>query len=349
MQGEGKYMPGKKIAVLGTGANGSCTGADLTRAGHDVVLIDQWPAHVEAMRKDGLRIQMPEEELHLPVRAYHLCDVCTLNQKFDIVLLMTKAYDARWMAEFIKPYLADDGLLVGVQNSMTVDDLTEIVGPKRTIGCVVELSSEVYTPGLVLRNTPPKRTWFAIGSLDPATDHWLPEIEAILKDVGKVSISNNIQSAKWMKVVVNCMTMGVKSMMGMTSGEIFQIPGVREMMLRSGEEALAAGQALGYKIEPIIGLKPEDAQGSNRFLENLLDKMTVDVGPTAKNAMLQDHIKGRRTEIDNINGLVVDESRRLGLRTPVNDVLVVINRRITAGELKPDAANLEMALSMLKH
>lgn len=342
-------MPGKKIAVLGTGANGSCTAADLTRAGHDVVLIDQWPAHVEAMRKDGLRIQMPEEELHLPVRAYHLCDVCTLNQKFDIVLLMTKAYDARWMAEFIKPYLADDGLLVGVQNSMTVDDLTEIVGPKRTIGCVVELSSEVYTPGLVLRNTPPKRTWFAIGSLDPATDHWLPEIEAILKDVGKVSISNNIQSAKWMKVVVNCMTMGVKSMMGMTSGEIFQIPGVREMMLRSGEEALAAGQALGYKIEPIIGLRPEDAQGSNRFLENLLDKMTVDVGPTAKNAMLQDHIKGRRTEIDDINGLVVDESRRLGLRTPVNDVLVVINRRITAGELKPDAANLEMALSMLKH
>ncbi len=342
-------MPGKKIAVLGTGANGSCTGADLTRAGHDVVLIDQWPAHVEAMRKDGLRIQMPEEELHLPVRAYHLCDVCTLNQKFDIVLLMTKAYDARWMAEFIKPYLADDGLLVGVQNSMTVDDLTEIVGPKRTIGCLVELSSEVYTPGLVLRNTPPKRTWFAIGSLDPATDHWLPEIEAILKDVGKVSISNNIQSAKWMKVVVNCMTMGVKSMMGMTSGEIFQIPGVREMMLRSGEEALAAGQALGYKIEPIIGLRPEDAQGSNRFLENLLDKMTVDVGPTAKNAMLQDHIKGRRTEIDDINGLVVDESRRLGLRTPVNDVLVVINRRITAGELKPDAANLEMALSMLKH
>jgi 2-dehydropantoate 2-reductase len=342
-------MPGKKIAVLGTGANGSCTAADLTRAGHDVVLIDQWPAHVEAMRKDGLRIQMPEEELHLPVRAYHLCEVCTLNQKFDIVLLMTKAYDARWMAEFIKPYLADDGLLVGVQNSMTVDDLTEIVGPKRTIGCVVELSSEVYTPGLVLRNTPPKRTWFAIGSLDPATDHWLPEIEAILKDVGKVSISNNIQSAKWMKVVVNCMTMGVKSMMGMTSGEIFQIPGVREMMLRSGEEALAAGQALGYKIEPIIGLRPEDAQGSNRFLENLLDKMTVDVGPTAKNAMLQDHIKGRRTEIDDINGLVVDESRRLGLRTPVNDVLVVINRRITAGELKPDAANLEMALSMLKH
>jgi 2-dehydropantoate 2-reductase len=64
--------------------------------------------------------------------------------------------------------------------------------------------------------------------------------------------------------------------------------------------------------------------------------------------MLQDHIKGRRTEIDMINGLVANESRRLGLPTPVSDVLVTLNRRITAGELKPDAANLDLALSMLK-
>jgi len=341
-------MPQKRIAVLGTGANGSCTGADLTKAGHDVVLIDQWPAHIEAMRENGLTIEMSDETLRVQnIRAYHLCDVCTLNQTFDIVLLMTKAYDARWMAEFIKPYLAEDGLLIGVQNSMTVDDMIEIVGPSRTLGCVIELSSEIYTPGVVIRNTPPAGTWFAIGSLDRTTDHWLPEIETLLKDVGKVAISDNIMSAKWMKLVVNCMTMAVKSMMGMTSGEIFQIPGVRELMLRSGEEALAAGQAIGYRIEPIIGLKAEDVQGSNRFLENLLDKMTVDVGPTAKNAMLQDHIKGRKTEIDNINGLVMEESRRLGLPTPVTDVLVDINRRITAGELTPDAANLEIALSRL--
>lgn len=345
-------MNKKKIAILGTGANGSCAGADLTNAGYDVVLIDQWPAHVEAMRENGIRIQMPDEELHVPVTAYHLCDVCTLNQTFDIVFLMVKAYDTRWMAEFIKPYLADDGLLVGAQNSMTVDDLTEIVGPNRTIGCVVELSSELYDPGTVKRNTPPKGTWFALGTLDPSMDYWLPEIEAILKNVGKVSISDDILSAKWMKVVVNCMTMAVKSMIAMNSAEILAVPGmrdqVREMMLRSGAEALAAGQARGHKIQPIIGLTAEQSQGSNRFLENLLDKMTADVGLTAVNAMRQDHIKGRRTEIDNLNGLVAAESRRLGLDTPVSDALVSINRKITAGELEPGRANLDLALSMLK-
>src|SRR5690606_35135148 len=139
-----------KIAVLATGANGSCTGADLTRAGHDVILIDQSPAHAEAMRKAGLLTEMPEEGLRVQaIRAHHRCDGCTLSQQFDIVLLMSKAYDGRWLAEFIKPYLAEDGLLVGVQNSMTLDSLTEIVGPHRTFGCVIELSSEVYVPGIV--------------------------------------------------------------------------------------------------------------------------------------------------------------------------------------------------------
>ena len=69
----------KKIAILGTGANGSCMAADLIEAGYDVALIDQWPAHVEAMRADGLRIEMDGNVQHVPVRAYHLCDVCTFD------------------------------------------------------------------------------------------------------------------------------------------------------------------------------------------------------------------------------------------------------------------------------
>ena len=148
----------KKIAVLGTGANGSCAAADLIDAGLDVTLIDQWPAHVEAMRAKGLTIQMPEREQHVKVNAHHLCDVATFREKFDVVFLVVKAYDTRWMTEFIKPHLKDDGLMVGLQNAMTALEIEEIVGPTRTIGCVVELSSEIFNPGLVQRNTPPEKT-----------------------------------------------------------------------------------------------------------------------------------------------------------------------------------------------
>ena len=127
--------------MLGTGANGISIGADLTKAGHDVVLIDQWPENVEAMRRRGARIEMPDETLEVPVRAFNLCDVCTFGERFDIVLLLVKAYDTRWASHLIAPYLEPDGLLVGVQNGMTTDVIAEVVGPHRTMGCVIEISS----------------------------------------------------------------------------------------------------------------------------------------------------------------------------------------------------------------
>ena len=108
---------GQKIAVLGTGANGASIAADLTNAGLDVVLIEQWPAHVEAMREHGVRIEMPDETILTKVRAYHLCEVCTFDEPFDVVLLVMKAYDTPWACQLIKPYLRDEGLLAGCRTA----------------------------------------------------------------------------------------------------------------------------------------------------------------------------------------------------------------------------------------
>ena len=332
----------KKIAVLGTGANGSCAAADLTRAGHDVTLIDQWPAHVDKMKADGLTINMPNETLQIEVRAEHMCNVCSLNEKYDVVFLFVKAFDTRWMAEFIKPYLADDGLLIGVQNGMTAEDIAEIVGPQRTLGCVVELSSEIFDPGVVKRNTAPDHTWFGIGALDPSMESRLPEIQEILSDAGKVDIVDNILSAKWMKLIINTMTMGIKGIVNMTSAEVFKEPGMRELMLRAGEESLAIGQELGYKNVAIIGLKPEDIEGANRFCELMLDKISADVGLGATVTVLQDHLKGRYSEIDQMNGFVAEESEKRGIKAPINKMVAEITKRIYSGELKPDPANLKL-------
>jgi 2-dehydropantoate 2-reductase len=66
------------------------------------------------MCANGLTITTDDDEYNVAAKAYHLSDVCTLNEKFDVVLLTSKAYDSRWLTEFIKPYLADDGLVVAV-------------------------------------------------------------------------------------------------------------------------------------------------------------------------------------------------------------------------------------------
>ena len=343
----------KKIAVLATGANGCCIAADLTRAGLDVSLIDQWGAHVEAMRANGLTITTREGAYNVAVKAYHLSDVCTFAEKFDIVLLTSKAYDSRWLSEFIKPYLADDGLLVAVQNCMTAETIGEIVGPERTVGCVVELSSQLFDPGEVTRNTLQAGTWFGLGAFDPAHADRVEDVAEVLRHAGKVDITDDVLSAKWMKLIVNAMTMALKAILGTTNEQVFQLNGpeyaqrARELFLRAGEEALAAGQLLDYKVVPIFGLTPEQVENTNSLLETLLEKIVHDVGPTAINTVLQDHMKGRYSEIDMINGLIADESRTRGKPTPVTDALVDITRRIHAGELKPDLANLDLVRQQL--
>ena len=341
-------MSGKKIAILGSGANGSAIGADLTRAGLDVVLIDQWPAHVEAMRADGLRVRTAGVETVTQVRAHHLCDLATFTVKFDVVLMLFKAYDTRWAARLIEPYLAPDGILVGVQNGMTADSIAEIVGPSRTLGCVIEVASELWEPGIVLRHSPPDSgSWFALGSIDPATAGREEEVAAIMRHAGAVDISKNIRSSKWMKLVMTAMTLAPWSLTGLPLDEAEKLPGLREISLAAGTEALAAGQAQGFKVEPIIGLRPDEVENTNRLLETLLDKLATITRPGTFTTVHCDHAKGRLSEADDINGAVVATLAARGGAAPVNAAIVEMTRRLHAGEIAAGPQNVAMLRDLI--
>ena len=174
------------------------------------------------------------------------------------------------------------------------------------------------------------------------------EIEAILRHVGKVSRTPKILAAKWMKLVVNTMCLGPFAIVGLSMADAVRLPGMRELFLRIGQEALDVGQDLGYGIEPIFGLKPGDLQGSNRPLERLFDKLASDIGGRSpRNCVLQDIHKGRYSEVDLINGLVVEESKRRGKSAPANAMVVELTRQIHAGVLKPDPSNMALAHQMI--
>jgi 2-dehydropantoate 2-reductase len=338
----------KKIAVLGSGANGSSIGADIIHAGHDVTLIDQWPEHVQAMRTNGIRIEMPDAVLELPVRAFNLCDVCTFTDRFDVVLVVMKAYDTRWACQLIEPYVKPDGLVAGVQNGMTADVIAEVVGPERTMGCVIEVSSALFRPGIVDRHSPPSRSWFAVGGIDPRTAGREAEIGDLLRHAGKVEIVDNIRAAKWMKLVSNATTLVSTALLGVSMHEALTLPGMREIMLRSGQEALDTGALLGHPVLPIFGLKQEDLRQSNRLVETMLDVLMAGFTlPTTKTTILHDWMKSRHSEVDDINGLVADEAMRLGGKTPVNAAIVELAHRVEKGELKPEPANLALLQGLI--
>lgn len=336
-------MPAQKIAVLGAGANGASVGADLTAAGLDVTLVEQWPAHVEAMRADGLTIEMPGSTLHVEPRTMHLCEVATLRETFDVVLMLMKAYDTRWATELIAPHLAADGIVAGVQNGMTTDVIAGVVGPERTMGTVIEISSTMYDPGRVQRHVAPERSWFAVGSIDPAADGRRDDIAALLGHSGTVAIVDDIRATKWMKLISNATVLVPTAIVGLPMLEAIDYPGMRDLMVRSGAEARDVGAALGYPLLPIFGLGADDVAQPDSVVDTLLDKLyTGFVVPNATTTVLQDWTKRRHSEVDDLNGTVVAEGRRHDVPTPVNAAVVELAHRIERGELQPAPENLAL-------
>jgi 2-dehydropantoate 2-reductase len=149
-----------------------------------------------------------------------------------------------------------------------------------------------------------------------------------------------------MKLVLNSMTLGTMAMMGSELADA-QPEGMTDLMMKLGTESLAVGEALGHRIVPIFGLTQQEIEGSNNLLMKLVDKVNHDIGPgRGANTTLQDHMKGRLSEVDLINGFIVQEGHKRGIATPANAAMVEVTRRIYGGELKPDAANLRLAMQL---
>lgn len=342
----------RRIVVLGTGAIGSSVAADLAKSGREVTIVDQWPAHVETINARGLRVMMSDDDFTVRVPAKHLCDLAASNDLFDLVLLAAKSYDTRWLTEFVKPYLAPDGVMVGLQNGMNDEAIASIVGLERTLGCVVELSAEVFTPGLVQRNTTRNSTWFGFGELDGSYTPRLREIEAMMRCTAKISLTANITGAKWTKLVNSSMILSVFGMLGLQSWQATDIPEVFKLCIRVGKETIAVGAACGLEIEPIFGFTAEQLLGStDETVEKLLRAVLGHLGPNARKArgvVLQDYLKGRRTEVESLTGVVVEAGRKAGVPTPANAAVLEVNRMIREGRLQAAASNIAIVERILE-
>lgn len=334
-------MTNRKIAVLGSGAIGGSIGADLTLAGLDVVLIDPWAAHVDAMKAGGLCVALPDRELVAPVRALHLCEVAALTAQFDIVLLAAKSYDSGWLAEFIKPYLKTGGVLVCVQNSLNDEWVAPVIGYTRDIGCTLELSGEVFTPGIIQRNTDHRKTWFGLGELNGRITPRLREIETIMRHAGRVTLTENIWGLKWTKLINSTMMLGTLGVLGLNACEATR-PGVVDLLIKVGREGVAVGRALGYATEAIFGMPAEAFAGAtDDVLRKNLETIVGFIGKKARGVVLQDFIKQRASEAPYFNGLMAEKGRAAGVPTPYNDAVMTLVGRIERGECVPGLAHLE--------
>jgi 2-dehydropantoate 2-reductase len=341
----------KRIAVLGTGAIGSALGGQLTRAGHDVAMIDQWPPHVEAMKRDGLHViigerDAPEVDYTVPVRAYHAFEVCTIHDPLDIVFLTCKSYDSEWMAQLIKPHLAPDGVLVSVQNSVNTEWVGPIIGPERTMGAVLLGGGELLEPGFVWRNRPTAHRFYAVGEVSNEDTPRLREMAALLADAGRTETTYNLSGTQWSKTVLNCVSAALSALVSprLRSWDLMGDATYLRHSMAVYREGATVGLASGYTMAPLFGMTAEDLLGStDDVLQKLLVENSEGHSKGAINMVQQDLFRGRPTEVPAyFNGLVSRKGREAGIPTPINDAVTALFIRLERGEIKQDMSNLAL-------
>jgi 2-dehydropantoate 2-reductase len=287
-----------RFAVVGAGAVGCYFGGMLARAGSPVTLIGR-PAHVDAIREHGLRLQTQSFDEFVRVDAQ--TDVAAVAGA-DVVLFCVKSTDSENSARAIAPYLKNDAVVLSLQNGVENPDILREVLPQRVIASVVYVATEMDGPGhlkhhgrgeLVIDDVPPGQ---AIA-------------DAFAKAGVPVQLSAHVRGAQWAKLIVNCAYNALSAVTQKPYGQLVQVDGVPELMAEVVDECLRVAQADGVSI-------PGDAHEATR---RIAQTMAGQYSSTA-----QDVARGKPNEIDYLNGYVVRRGRVHGIATPINQTLLTL-------------------------
>jgi 2-dehydropantoate 2-reductase len=307
------------------------------------------------MRKHGLRVThaMKEPEFTVPVRALHVTDAQQLAKEkpVDIAFVCMKSYDTAWATMMIRQYLAPGGFVVSLQNCMNEETIAGVVGWGKTLGCVASsISVNLPEPGHIHRGAGKggkRHTVFRTGEVHGRITPRVEEIARLVGFADSAMVTNNLWGERWSKLVANAMQNGISACTGLGGGDMLKSDPIRHFSTRVGSEAIRVGQALGYELEEILHLPPETiaraGEGDGAAMQACDAQRFKDSAKTAagqRPSMGQDMQKGRRTEIEFINGLIAREGERIGVAARANAVLTDIVKRVERGELKADPKNI---------
>lgn len=290
-----------KVAVMGAGAVGCYYGGMLARAGHEVTLIAR-PQHVQAIRARGLRVQTSAFDEHIVVAASS--DVAAV-QGAQLVLFCVKSTDTESAGLQLLPHLAPDALVLTLQNGVdNAERLRAVLGPQPVAAAVVYVATEMAGPGHVRHH--------GRGDLviEPVAGSLLSDAVALALALAAAGVptqvSDNVRGALWAKLILNCAYNAVSAIAQAPYGVTVQGEGIQDVMADVVSECLAVALADGVQVEG-------DVVGA---VARLAASM-----PTQMSSTAQDLARGKTTEIDHLNGYIVQRGQALGVSTPANRVL----------------------------
>lgn len=308
-----------KVAVLGSGAMGCLFGGSLAEAGCEVVLIDVWKDHVEALNHAGLKIESADGS----VRTIKNLKAVTSPSEAgvaDLVVVFVKATMTDQAMKEALSLVGENTVILTLQNGLgNVEKLCSVVPASKVIAGTTGHGSTLVGPGHI-RHAGVGDT--VVGELDGFQSERIKTIASTFQKAGMdVKVSTNVMGLIWTKLIVNIGINALTALTGLKNGRLLDFPETEQLMASAVEEACFVAKAKGIRFE----------------VEDPLEHTRAVAMKTAANrsSMLQDVTAKRPTEVAVINGAVVEEGKRLGIATPVNAVLtdLLLVRQKTYSEI----------------
>ena len=327
------------VAILGCGSLGGVMAARLAgRPDIELTVIDREPHIAEAIDTKGLTLRQGKKRWTHRVRLVEKLG----NERFDALILATKANSLAGAAKSLKPNITPGASVITVQNGLVALELCGVVGAERLVpGCVL-WGASMEAPG-EYRIT--NSGSFIIGSLSADRPKAaLSRAQSILSQIFPVTISPNIRGVLWSKLGVTTTLTTLGAITGLPFGKLTSSREIREIMLHIGSELFEVGHAEGITFESFgAGMNVErflSNEGYSRFVKHLLLRIIGYKNRHDESSMLDSMQRGFKTEIDFINGRVVQGAGQSGIPVPYNRLAVELVEQMEQGNRRPALENL---------
>lgn len=329
-----------RIAIFGAGSLGTVLGAYLTKNGVNIDLFSRNKEHVEGLKKSGAHVT-GKVDFTVPVKAYFPEE---MEGEYDLIFLMTKQLENRDVVTMLKSHLKEDGDICTMQNGLPEPLISEIIGEDRTMGCAVAWGATLKGNGVSELTSEENSMSFSLGRLNGKEDERLFRAKNILEKMCPVQLEKNFIGMRFSKLLINAAFSGMSAVTGSTFGGASKRKDSRLCVQRIIKECIDVAKANNIKIEPIQGkdvVKLLDYQNNlKRKISFLLIPLCIKKHAALKASMLQDLEKGKKTEVDSINGSVVLFGKKAGVPTPYNETVVRTIHEIEDGLRKPSFDNI---------
>ena len=330
----------QRIAVMGAGSLGTILGAYLSTAGRDVVLIDAYQAHVDALNQNGAHIT-GAVEMTVPVKAI---TPEQMEGQYDLFFYLAKQTYNDVAIPQMMAHMGEGSVICTGQNGLPERAVSKAVGVHRTLGSPVGWGATFMGPGCSALTSTSQA--FYLGTLDGQITEKLLEVKSILEDMCPVHVSENLMGYRWTKLLVNCTFSGLSASFGCTFGDVLDDPRAVRLAVKLGAECIAVAKGCGVRMEPhsLAGdLDQVFVWGDEDTIAGSVAAVRKGWEPHRKlvASMAQDLAHGRKCEIDAINGVASESGVDAHVPTPINDMVVHVVKGIQDGKWKGSFDNLK--------